>query len=134
MDVLYRHVRLEAARFGVWPWVAGLVVGSTAAIALSLIGIFAFGARFVFIMVMIFIVYAVAGVAAFWLLQDRDGETDETRVPKRTESLRHATAGSSAAEMAVVLERAALERGKQKLAEIQWVLRSETHRRQVETA
>jgi len=133
-ELVYRHLRLLAARKGVAPWLAALVTGSALAFALALIGIFIFNTGAALLTSAVFVAYAAASAAGFWLLRDAKEETNQNRVDVRMESCRIARERRNAARVAISFKEAALNTAHKRLRAIQELLQSEAHRRQVETA
>jgi HJR/Mrr/RecB family endonuclease len=132
-EILYRDLRLRAARLGIAHWALGLGAGSVIALTTSLIAITVFATSIFPLLFLILIAYAAAGASAFWLLRARDGEGDQPVVEVRVEMLAAAHVQKDRRAQYLLNARSAAEASRRQLQLIIQDMQSETRRRQIET-
>jgi HJR/Mrr/RecB family endonuclease len=132
-EVLYRDLRLRAARLGIAHWALALGAGSLVALTMSVIAITVFATSIIPLLFLVIVAYAAAGASAFWLLRSRDGEGEQPAIEVRVKMLETAHDQKCRASQRLLHARSAAEASRQQLKLIIQDRQSEARRRQVET-
>ena len=114
-QLLYRRLRWLPVRYGLEPWVVGLIAGSIEAFLLALICGLIFGVQPFWFLLIILVAYLGFGGGTIWFLRDLEGEKPENRLQLRTEAMEAARARCSAASDALRDQLAQVQKAQQTL-------------------
>jgi HJR/Mrr/RecB family endonuclease len=132
-EVLYRDLRLRAARLGIAHWALGLAGGSAVALLASILAIMVFGTSVTVLLLLVFMAYAVVWGGAFWLLRAEVGENEQLVAQVRATMLDAAQLRKAQAAQRLSSDHSAAERSRCHLNSVLQVANSEATRRQTET-
>ena len=128
-QLLYRRLRWLPVRYGLEPWVVGLIAGSIEAFLLALICGLIFGVQPFWFLLIILVAYLGFGGGTIWFLRDLEGEKPENRLQLRTEAMEAARARCSAASDALRDQLAQVQKAQQTLEQLRQAMRSEINQR-----